>query len=168
MKICRKCLKEKALESFCKDKSSFDGRASSCKECRAIYRKQYNKKEKANIDNYNKAYHKLNKESLNNKRKADRLKNPEKYKKRFSNWSKNNKHLVNERAARKRARIKQQTPVWANLKAIKDFYKKCPEGYHVDHIIPLKGKNITGLHIRDNLQYLTASANIRKGNSYES
>jgi 5-methylcytosine-specific restriction endonuclease McrA len=43
---------------------------------------------------------------------------------------------------------------------MQDFYDFCPEGYHVDHIIPLaKG----GLHRLNNLQYLTPEENARKG-----
>lgn len=45
---------------------------------------------------------------------------------------------------------------------IKKFYVNCPEGYHVDHIIPLcKG----GKHHVSNLQYLTPEQNREKGRS---
>ena len=55
---------------------------------------------------------------------------------------------------------KKQTPPDADLEIIKDFYKNCPEGYEIDHIMPIsKG----GLHHQDNLQYLTISENRSKG-----
>ncbi len=49
----------------------------------------------------------------------------------------------------------------ANLQKIKDIYMNCPEGYEVDHIIPLSRG---GLHHEDNLQYLLKEDNRRKSN----
>ena len=66
-----------------------------------------------------------------------------------------------EHNANYRAKLLEQTPPDANREAIKEFYKNCPIGYDVDHIIPIsKG----GLHTLANLQYLTASENRSKGN----
>lgn len=69
--------------------------------------------------------------------------------------------------AKRRAAKIQRVPKWADQEAIKAFYEACPPGYHVDHIIPLQGKNVSGLHVINNLQYLLASDNIRKGNRFE-
>lgn len=57
-------------------------------------------------------------------------------------------------------------PSWADLSKIKEIYKNCPEGYHVDHIIPLQGTNVSGLHVENNLQYLTAQENLQKHNKF--
>lgn len=75
--------------------------------------------------------------------------------------------------ARHRCSIKKQdralrVPSWFDTQKhlINKFYKNCPEGYQVDHIIPLKGELVSGLHVLENLQYLKASDNMSKGNSY--
>lgn len=58
------------------------------------------------------------------------------------------------------------TPKWANQKEISKIYKDCPKGYHVDHIIPLKGDKVCGLHISENLQYLSEEENLKKSNKW--
>lgn len=64
----------------------------------------------------------------------------------------------------RRAREFQATPPWANLAKIKEIYENCPEGYHVDHIYPLKSNICCGLHVESNLQYLPALDNLIKSN----
>jgi hypothetical protein len=83
---------------------------------------------------------------------------------RNKRWAKANPGKVNARGAKYRADRLQRTPSWADMEAIKRFYECCPSGHEVDHIIPLKGKNISGLHIAENLQWLTVSENRQKGN----
>lgn len=68
------------------------------------------------------------------------------------------------KSARQKAEKLQAIPPWANLVEIADMYFNCPKGYHVDHIYPLRGKNTCGLHVENNLQYLTAEDNLKKSN----
>lgn len=62
---------------------------------------------------------------------------------------------------------KNRSASWANIDKIKEIYANCPPGYEVDHIIPLQGKLVSGLHVENNLQYLTISENRKKSNNYE-
>lgn len=63
---------------------------------------------------------------------------------------------------------KLRIPTWypSEKELILKFYEDCPEGYHVDHIIPLQGTLVSGLHTLCNLQYLIAEDNILKSNHY--
>jgi hypothetical protein len=68
--------------------------------------------------------------------------------------------------------IKQATPAWADFDAMRVFYERARtlsdrgEPHHVDHIVPLKGERVCGLHVHTNLQVLPARANILKSNKY--
>jgi len=81
-------------------------------------------------------------------------------------WKKNNWQSYKAYLASRKQRVKDVTPKWADLNIIREFYKNCPKGYHVDHQIPINGVNVTGLHVIDNLQYLTAEENLKKSNRY--
>lgn len=80
------------------------------------------------------------------------------------NFYKDHKYYFRQKRAKYRAVKLQALPKWADTAAITQFYRSCPEGYHVDHIIPLQGKYVCGLHVLNNLQYLSISDNCSKGN----
>ena len=69
----------------------------------------------------------------------------------------------------KRRRLARATPGWADLNAIREFYRGARAvGLEVDHVVPIAGKNVCGLHVIDNLQTLSRSENASKGNKYAS
>jgi hypothetical protein len=64
-----------------------------------------------------------------------------------------------------------RTPAWADKDLIADLYrlariasKHTGIEFHVDHIVPLRGKQVCGLHCQSNLQLLPADANRKKSN----
>ena len=81
-----------------------------------------------------------------------------------------------ERATfRKKLLNKLQRPSWYNSKLVNKIYNECHKlnkiagfiKYHVDHIVPLQGKNVSGLHVQGNLEIILASANLSKSNKFE-
>jgi hypothetical protein len=67
----------------------------------------------------------------------------------------------------------QRTPPWTDLKAIRKIYEESHRitkvtglEHHVDHIIPLKGKLVSGLHIAENLRVLPGPENLAKGSKF--
>lgn len=85
---------------------------------------------------------------------------------RWLRWYHKNKTKHNARSKVRAAMLLQRLPAWADIKAIELFYENRPEGHHVDHIIPLRGKTVSGLHVLENLQYLPAYDNMSKNNNF--
>ena len=81
-------------------------------------------------------------------------------------WARNNPGKALALAHAYRLRRMHRIPRWADLKKIEEIYKLCPKGHQVDHVIPLCGKLVSGLHVPENLQYLTPLENIKKFNHY--
>ena len=150
-KVCSVCKCSKTLDQFYKQTSGKFGVASRCKPCLLEANKKHHNPEKQ------KEYSENWRNKNNNRQRsleASRL------------WRKNNLQYDAFRAATYRATKKHRTPLWADLDKIKQIYLNCPEGYHVDHVIPLRGLLASGLHIETNLQYLPAKENLSKRNLY--
>lgn len=69
--------------------------------------------------------------------------------------------------AERRAAEKLATPAWFDRESSRSFYRHCPKGHHVDHIIPLANDNVCGLHVLDNFQYLPRRENVVKSNKVD-
>lgn len=94
-------------------------------------------------------------------------KNADKVRSRKIEWRGRNRDTVRALNIQRKRIIRQRTPIWADRKAIIDFYKNKPYGYEVDHILPLRGDLVSGLHVLENLQYLPPKDNHIKNKHYE-
>ncbi len=87
-------------------------------------------------------------------------------------WAKNNPEkraaIVRNNNAIRRRLIGGQKISKLYSKELTLVYRECPEGMVVDHDVPLRGKNVCGLHLPWNLGYLTEAENAAKGNKHES
>jgi hypothetical protein len=62
---------------------------------------------------------------------------------------------------------KYRIPGWADQDKIYEVYKQSGEGFEVDHIVPLHGEVVCGLHVHYNLRIVTMTENRRKGNKWD-
>lgn len=91
-------------------------------------------------------------------------------------WQKANPAKVRATASKRRSAIRKRLPAWLTLddfSAIEAFYqlaarmqKETGIEHHVDHILPLQGRYVSGLHVPANLQVLTAKQNLSKNNRW--
>jgi hypothetical protein len=89
-------------------------------------------------------------------------------------WNKNNKPLKAALQAKRKSVILQRTPKWdadahlivAKYQVAAMLSRETGEPYHVDHIIPLQGKYVSGLHVFSNLRVIPGSDNVKKSNKY--
>lgn len=167
LKECSSCDSVKVLNEFCKSKASVDGVNAKCRDCSKAYLKKYREE---NPDSF-KEYYQENKESLNKKYREWRINNIDRRKIHNREYLKQNRGRVNYRIKKRYAQKRNAVPKWADLNAIDAIYKKAAEmkrltglRYEVDHIYPLQGKIVSGLHVENNLQILLKEDNIKKGN----
>jgi hypothetical protein len=75
---------------------------------------------------------------------------------------------------KRKAALLRRTPKWADLKKIEKVYEESRlmgvlmgEPWHVDHVIPLRGRKVSGLHVHGNLQIMPGVENMKKYNKFE-
>jgi len=126
---------------------------------------------------YAREYRKANPDKIKALNDSWQAANPEKYLGISRAWKLRNPAHRRAKSAERRAMKMQRTPAWLtadDFAAIKAIYAEATEKttatgvcWHVDHIVPLLGKNVSGLHVPWNLQIITGSENSRKGNRHD-
>ena len=160
---CTKCLEIKPLDNFSRDKSKPGNNYHSyvCKPCVKAYMVIYNKVNKEKISNQHKKYWEANKERLYTPGRLEKVKK----------YQRDNPAKSAALARRYQARRMNACPKWLTVEQkqeILNFYKRARVlGLVVDHIVPLKGKLVSGLHVPWNLQLLTLSENSSKNNRFD-
>jgi hypothetical protein len=92
-------------------------------------------------------------------------------------YRQHNKAKINALTKAYKVRKKNRIPKWVDkdhMWLIKEAYelaqlrtKQFGYSWHVDHIIPLQGKLVSGLHVIENLQVIPGIDNIKKKNKFE-
>jgi 5-methylcytosine-specific restriction endonuclease McrA len=154
MKICTKCGVEKPLTEFHADKRATDGRTVWCKTCRNARTKEWQQENKDHVAGVKADWQKKNADKCRDMAKRDYAKNKQRY-------------LANN--AKRRGQIDSATfgdcsYVYHAAEVVASVYGGKP---HVDHVVPLNGELVSGLHAPWNLQLLSASDNLSKGNSWQ-
>lgn len=135
------------------------------------YMKRYREDNKEYLAEYRKRRYEENKAEILESNKRSRMKKPEFYAEIKRRHYDENKHQYVARASARRERERVATPAWADMDEISAFFElsdfatqESGEQYHVDHIIPLQGRKVCGLHVQDNLRVIPATENRAKSN----
>lgn len=95
--------------------------------------------------------------------------NIERYTEAKKQWYKDNPHLNAFYSSKWRKECRKATPPWADTQKILAIYEESTSktkesgiSHHVDHIVPVQGKHVTGLHIHQNMRIIPASENVKK------
>jgi len=145
MKECRICKTKKHLTEYYKQARNRDGLFHECKQCTEARRKAYY------------------------------AANPEKGKEKNRKAYKKNKRYYIDKGYLYSKRRRGAMPPWLNedhkfmleeIYELRDLRTQATGVvHHVDHIVPLRGTTVCGLHVPWNLQVIPATDNIRKGNT---
>jgi len=147
-------------------------------EARNLYIKAWKEQNKARSLEISREWKQRNKEHCQEYFKKWASANPEKHLASHAtateNYRKKNPAYYAAYTRTRKANKLSATPQWANLDAIKveyDLAAWCTNvmgvPYHVDHIVPLKGRNVCGLHVENNLQVIPAKVNQSKNNKFK-
>ena len=171
-KICTGCKEDKSFSEYTKAKLGKYGLRSKCVSCRAKEAVKHNSTRKEQVSARGKRYRVNKKEQISAQRAIHTANNKERLSAYQKQWRKDNPGKTNARTAKRRAAKLQATPKCLtkdHWKQIEAFYieaarltKVTGTPHEVDHIIPLQGIDVRGLHVPWNLRIVTRSVNRRK------
>lgn len=184
MKECSRCHLERSADNY------YSSNPWTCIDCiKARAKEQYlNKKEEClayakqwAIDNpersreIKKGWRDRNNQTVKDYAKYRREVFPEAIAKAQAKYKAENAEVYTAASAKRRAAVLKALPAWADLEVIDLFYEfakllseATSEVYEVDHVIPLQGEFVSGLHVENNLRVIPRHDNREKSNKHES
>lgn len=154
MKTCTECQQTKPLDGFYKRSRAPDGHETWCKVCRLNHNRKWLAKNKDLHNELTRSWYERNKDQhlVNSKE-----------------WYAANRHRKLATTTARELRCKQATPAWVDREAIIKIYAEAKQKtqetgiqHDVDHIVPLQGKTVSGLHVPWNLRVIPSAENKRK------
>lgn len=170
MKTCTRCSELKPLGEFYK---KLDQLTSACKDCIKKARQAYYRANPKKVRATNNAWRYANIERTYDMHRRLYPRYREKKAATAKVYYEANKLDFHERSAMRRAIQRHAFPKWADRRVIAEAYafrereeKRLGIKLHVDHVIPLAGKDVCGFHVEWNLRVTRASSNWSKNNRY--
>ena len=179
--VCKTCASIAKKDYYKKNKNRLSKLRkeyySKNKEKENAQSRQYKKDNPEKIKNLAAEYYRKNRGKILRSARDYRKKNADKRSLSYKKWAEENREKLRAKDSNRRARKLNATPPWLteehlldirSMYALADKMKKlCGLDYDVDHIVPLQGKNICGLHVPWNLQVLESGLNRAKYNKFD-
>ena len=130
--------------------------------CKASYEKN-----KANAIKTVRAWQEANPEKVAEYRRRTKERAAPRDKAKTRQYYEDNKDQWKRHKATRRAKKLDAQPDWVDTRALAEIYTNCPEGYEVDHEVPLNNKLVCGLHVPWNLKPIPKIENRQKSNKFD-
>jgi uncharacterized Zn finger protein (UPF0148 family) len=174
MKHCHKCGLDKPLEAFALLKTG--KRYCICRQCKAAAKKTWAANNAAHVLDYQRKFFKENPEKKIDQNRRRYARHKKRMNAQATLYTKKNIERIRPwqtayQVAR-REYVRKATPLWADHKRILQIYREAAAKrsaggeWHVDHIVPIRGRNVCGLHVPENLRIIPGAENRNKFNHH--